>query len=40
LDEKGQRLLIGNYIVYTELFNLHGKKKQFKNVAVLARRLN
>ena len=40
LDEKGQKLLIGNYIVYTELFNLHGKKKQFKNVAVLARRLN
>src|SRR5215203_4932826 len=40
LDEKGQRLLIGNYIIYTELFNLHGKKKQFKNVVVLARRLN
>jgi flagellar hook assembly protein FlgD len=40
LDEKGQKLLIGNYIIYTELFNLQGKKKQFKNVVVLARRLN
>ena len=40
LDEKGQKLLIGNYIIYTELFNLHGKKKQFKNVVVLARKLN
>jgi hypothetical protein len=40
LDEKGQKLLIGNYIIYTELFNLQGKKKQYKNVVVLARRLN
>ena len=40
LDEKGRKLLIGNYIIYTELFNLQGKKKQFKNVVVLARRLN
>ena len=40
LDEKGQKLLIGNYIIYTELFNLKGQKKQFKNVVVLARRLN
>lgn len=40
LDEKGQKLLIGNYIIYTEMFNLQGKKKQFKNVVVLARRLN
>lgn len=40
LDEKGLKLLIGNYIIYTELFNLQGKKKQFKNVVVLARRLN
>ena len=40
LDEKGQKLAIGNYIIYTELFNLHGRKKQFKNVVVLARQLN
>ena len=29
LDEKGQKLLIGNYIVFTELFNLQGKKKHY-----------
>jgi hypothetical protein len=40
LDEKGQKLLIGNYIIYTELFNLQGKQKEFKNVVVLARKLN
>lgn len=40
LDEKGRKLLIGNYIIYSEFFNLQGKKKQFKNVVVLARRLN
>ena len=39
-DEKSQRLPIGQYIVYTEIFNLHGKKQHFKNVIVLARRLN
>lgn len=39
LDEKGQRLPVGQYIIYTELFNLQGKKKRFKNVVVLARRL-
>lgn len=40
LDEKGQKLPIGNYMVFTEIFNLQGKKKQFKKVVVLARRLN
>lgn len=40
LDEKGQKLPVGNYIIYTELFNLRGEKKSFKNVVVLARRLN
>jgi hypothetical protein len=39
LDEKGQKLTVGTYIVYTELFNLQGKKEYFKNVVVLARRL-
>ncbi len=38
LGEKNQQLPIGLYIVYTEIFNLEGKKKQFKNVIVLARR--
>ena len=40
LDEKGQRLPVGQYIFYTELFTLQGKKQHFKNVVVLARRLN
>lgn len=40
LDEKRQRLPMGTYIIFTELFNLQGKKQQFKNVVVLARRLN
>ncbi len=38
LGEKNQRLPAGIYIFYTEVFNLDGKKKQFKNVIVLARR--
>lgn len=40
LDEKNQKLPIGTYIIYTEIFNLQGKKKSFKNTVVLARRLN
>ena len=40
LDEKGQRLPVGQYIIYTELFDLRGRKQKFKNVIVLARRLN
>jgi len=38
LGEKFQKLPVGIYIIYTELFNLDGKKKQFKNTIVLARR--
>ncbi len=40
LGDKGQKLPVGNYIIVSELFNLEGKKKQFKNVVVLARKLN
>jgi len=40
LGEQGRKLLIGTYIIYTELFNLDGKKQRFKNTIVLARRLN
>ncbi|MER3498784.1 MAG: hypothetical protein C4308_09220 [Chitinophagaceae bacterium] len=40
LDEKGKKLAIGSYIIYTQIFNLQGKKKDFKNAVVLARRLN
>ncbi|HEY0749542.1 MAG TPA: lamin tail domain-containing protein, partial [Chitinophagaceae bacterium] len=39
LGEKNQKLPIGNYIIYTEIFNLQGKKQQFKQVITLARRL-
>ncbi len=38
LGEKQQKLSQGIYIIYTEIFNTDGKKKQFKNTIVLARR--
>ena len=38
LGEKMQKLSVGIYIIYTEVFNLNGKKKQFKNTIVVARR--
>ncbi|MBL0146927.1 MAG: lamin tail domain-containing protein [Chitinophagaceae bacterium] len=38
LGEKNQKLATGIYIIYTEVFNLNGKKKRFKNVIVVARR--
>lgn len=37
LDDHSQRLPIGVYIVFTEIFNLNGKTKKFKNVLTLAR---
>jgi hypothetical protein len=37
LDDKGNRLPAGNYIVFTEIFNLQGKKRIFKNLVTLAR---
>jgi hypothetical protein len=40
LNESGQKLSIGTYVVFTEIFNLQGKKQQFKNTVVLARRLS
>lgn len=40
LNENGQKPGIGTYLIYTEIFNLQGKKKQFKNTIVLARKLN
>jgi len=40
LDEKGNRLPMGTYVVYTEIFNLQAKKQHFKNTVVLARKLN
>ncbi|MCC6692931.1 MAG: hypothetical protein IT253_06005, partial [Chitinophagaceae bacterium] len=38
LGEKQQKLSSGIYIIYTEVFNLQGKTKKFKNVIVLAKR--
>jgi hypothetical protein len=40
LDDKKLKLSIGTYILFTEIFNLAGKKEIFKNVVVLARQLN
>lgn len=40
LDDKSRKLPQGIYIIYTEIFNKEGKKKQFKNTIVLARRNN
>jgi hypothetical protein len=38
LGEKNEKLPVGIYVIYTEVFNLQGKTKKFKNVVVLARR--
>ncbi len=38
LDDKSKKLSQGIYIIYTEIFNKEGKKKQFKNTVVLAKR--
>lgn len=38
LGEKKQVLQTGIYIIYTEVFNLQGKIKKFKNLIVLARK--
>ncbi len=38
LGEKQQKLPVGIYIIYTEVFNGKGKTKKFKNVIVLARK--
>ena len=40
LDDKKLKLPVGSYILFTEIFNLNGKKEIFKNVIVLARQLN
>ena len=38
LGEKNQQIATGIYIIYTEVFNLDGKKKRFNNTMVVARR--
>lgn len=39
LDDKGMKLPIGTYVIFTEIFNLQGKKEKFKSAIVLARKL-
>jgi hypothetical protein len=39
LDDKRMKLPVGTYILFTELYNLNGKKETFKNVVVLTRQL-
>lgn len=38
LNDKLQKVPVGAYVVYTEIFNLQGKTKKFKNTTVVARR--
>lgn len=40
LNDKGQKLPIGPYVILTEIFNLQGEKEVFKNTVILARKLN
>lgn len=40
LGENHNRLPIGTYVVFTEIFNLEGKRKTFRQAVVLARPLN
>ena len=37
LNDKMEKLPVGSYIIYTEFFNLQGKKKHFRNSIALAR---
>jgi Lamin Tail Domain/CHU_C Type IX secretion signal domain len=39
LNDKGLKLPVGTYVIFTEVFNLQGKKERFKNAVVLARKL-
>src|SRR5579871_662036 len=39
LDDKQHKLPVGIYIIITQIFDLSGKTKQFKNAVTLARRL-
>ncbi len=36
LDDKQQKVKVGAYIIFIEIFNLQGKKNQFKNSVVVA----
>lgn len=38
LNDKQQRVAVGAYVVYTEIFKLYGKKRSFKNTVIVAKR--
>lgn len=38
LDDKFRKVPVGLYVVFTEVFNLNGKKRSFKNTVVVAAR--
>jgi hypothetical protein len=38
LDDKLQRVPVGNYVIYTDIFNLKGQRKTFKNSVSVARK--
>lgn len=40
LGDRGKKLPIGAYVIFSEIFNLQGKKSRFKNVVILARHVN
>jgi hypothetical protein len=40
LGENNKKLSVGTYIIRTELFNLEGKKEEFRHTIVLARKQN
>ncbi|HVT85098.1 MAG TPA: lamin tail domain-containing protein [Chitinophagaceae bacterium] len=40
LDDKGRKLPVGTYVVFTEIFNLQGKNQKFKNTVIVARPLH
>ncbi|MEO5967095.1 MAG: FlgD immunoglobulin-like domain containing protein, partial [Ferruginibacter sp.] len=35
LNDKQIKVPVGSYVVYTEFFNLEGKRKSFKNVHII-----
>lgn len=38
LDDKFSKVPVGAYVIFTEVFNLNGKKKSFKNAVIVAAR--
>lgn len=38
LNDKQQKVTMGTYIIYTDIFNLKGQKKSFKNTVIVARK--